>query len=103
MWKVHPEASKHLGHVPATIIHVPIDPESGYARQPLLEACRKTPTAQPIVPRPDSRSGTEMLGHGAGQEHTEAVIYYVAPLVLGASFVGLCLVLRGEQRARRRK
>lgn len=51
----------------------------------------------------DSRSGTEMLGHGAGQEHTEAVIYYVAPLVLGASFVGLCLVLRGEQRARRRK
>jgi len=31
------------------------------------------------------------------------VIYYVAPLVLGASFVGLCFVLRGEQRSRRRK
>jgi hypothetical protein len=33
--------------------------------------------------------------------HSEAVIYYVAPLVLGASFVGLCLVLRAEQRGRR--
>jgi len=35
--------------------------------------------------------------------HTEAVIYYVAPLVLGASFVGLCLVLRADQRGRRGK
>jgi hypothetical protein len=52
---------------------------------------------------PDRASGNEAPGQGAGQEHTEAVIYYVAPLVLGASFVGLCLVLCGEQRVRRRK
>ena len=31
------------------------------------------------------------------------MIYYVAPLVLGASFVGLCFVLGGAQRSRRRK
>jgi hypothetical protein len=43
------------------------------------------------------------LARGQGWGQTDAVIYYVAPLVLGASFVGLCLVLRAEQRARRRK
>ena len=31
------------------------------------------------------------------------VIYYVAPIVLGAGFVGLCLVLAAEQRSRRRR
>jgi len=31
------------------------------------------------------------------------VIFTVAALVLGAAFVGLCLVLRDEQRARRRR
>jgi len=30
------------------------------------------------------------------------VIYYLAPLLLGAGFVGLCVVLRAEDRGRRR-
>jgi hypothetical protein len=34
-------------------------------------------------------------------EHNGHMISYMAPLVLGAAFIGLCLVLRDEQRARR--
>lgn len=38
-----------------------------------------------------------------GEVEDALVIYYVAPIVLGAGFVGLCLVLAAEQRSRRRR
>jgi hypothetical protein len=34
--------------------------------------------------------------------HNGRMVAYVVPLVLTAAFVGLCLVLRDEQRSRRR-
>jgi hypothetical protein len=33
--------------------------------------------------------------------HNGPMVSYIAPLVLGVAFVGLCLVLRDEQRTRR--